>query len=77
MTLEKIVKVVVNAATAVGIALAVTTEIVDGGTRIAGDSYLKNVRVTGKAKIPGHLFRQKVVMNGYGDVVSVEKKGGK
>jgi hypothetical protein len=77
MTLEKLVKVALNAATAIGVGLAVATEIVDGGTRIAGDSYLKNIRVPGKAKIPGHLFKKKVVLNGYGDVVSVEKKGGK
>ena len=69
----------VNALTALGIGAVISLDVFGVGTDVAEDNRLRNMRTEAKVKIPGKLFKRKVIVDGYGNIVDYNpksKKGG-
>lgn len=77
--MKKVGMVLANVLTALGVGAVVGLDVFNVGSDIAEDKRLRNMRTEAKVKIPGKLFKRKVIVDGYGNIVDYNpksKKGG-
>ena len=76
--MKKVGMVLANVLTALGVGAVVGLDVFNVGSDIAEDKRLREQRTVTKVKIPGKLFKRKVIVDGYGNIVDMNpsKKGG-
>lgn len=76
MNIKKAIAKTMNVISGIALGGVVAAEIVEVSSAIALDDHLKNkVRREERRKVPGHLFKQTVVVDGYGNVVTTNANG--
>jgi len=76
MNIKKAVAKTLNVVTGVALGGVVAAEIVEVTAAGVLDDHLRNeVRREERRKVPGHVFKKKVIVDGYGNVVTANEKG--